>query len=766
MKKSTIIIMLVMLTVLMWQGFPKTYRQAEAGELLKSSGVNELESFGECKPAELTLDERAARVIRFDVDAPPGPGTSRAREKGWQNIMTEDFEGLFPSGDWYTSHSTGASAYYWGRDDYNPYTGTYSAWCAGDHDAGFPDLDPATAEYPVDMSAWMVWGPFSLSDATDAEFLFYYWLDSETNYDFFSRMASVNGTNFFGAQESGNTGGWVGGELDLTDVFTLGDLTGQPEVWVACIFQSDDTVTEPGVFVDDLVLRQDVPGDQSPSIVHTPVTTAPSGSDVSISASITDDVAVTSAQLHYRQAGGGSFTAVAMTSAGDQYTGIIPGSVVTAPGVDYYLSAFDGTNMTYHPMINWETQPHEIQVQDAAPVIVHTPLSTVTGGTPLTITANITDDVAVTGADLYYRRGGESTFFQVSMTSAGDQYTGTVPGSQVASRGLEYYISAMDANNTSFDPADYLAAPHVVRVQVTNLTKPDAQPGGSEQTSYRMFSVPAELSNSSVAAVLEDDLGSYDDTRWRYLRYQDGAWREHPNSVSIAPGQAGWLIVSESGKIIDAGSATSVSTTDPFAITLRPGWNDIALPFDFPVPWRQITVDTASINGPYAYEGQWMLPLTVTYLAPWKGYSINNLTGSNITMMIPPIYGMTASGEETPQQVLSRRADINWFIQLSAQCDQTRDAVNFLGCAATASYERDALDLSEPPGVGDYVSLYFPHHDWSARPGNITTDFRQPIVKGDTWEFVVETNLPGAPVDLRWDNLESLPPSFNATLLD
>ena len=65
MKKSTIIIILVMLTVLMWQGFPKTYRQAEAGELLKSAGVNELESFGECKPAELTLDERAARVIRL-----------------------------------------------------------------------------------------------------------------------------------------------------------------------------------------------------------------------------------------------------------------------------------------------------------------------------------------------------------------------------------------------------------------------------------------------------------------------------------------------------------------------------------------------------------------------------------------------------------------------------------------------------------------------------------------------------------------------------
>ena len=267
MKKTITAIALLMTMFLIWPGGYQTCCQAEAGEPVKYDIIAETEGLGESRPAELILDESASSVVRFDVDGSTSPGLSSTGEKGWQNIMTEDFEGLFPSGGWYTSHSTGAAPYYWGKDDYNPYTGTYSAWCAGDHDAGFPDLDPATAEYPVDMSAWMVWGPFSLSDATDAEFLFYYWLDSETNYDFFSRMASINGTNFFGAQESGNTGGWVGGELNLTDVFTLGDLTGQPEVWVAFIFQSDGSVTEQGVFVDDLVLRQDVAGDQPPSII-------------------------------------------------------------------------------------------------------------------------------------------------------------------------------------------------------------------------------------------------------------------------------------------------------------------------------------------------------------------------------------------------------------------------------------------------------------------------------------------------------------------
>ena len=42
------------------------------------------------------------------------------------------------------------------------------------------------------------------------------------------------------------------------------------------------------------------------------------------------------------------------------------------------------------------------------------------------------------------------------------------------------------------------------------------QPGGTEQTAYRLISVPLNLDDKSPRAVLEDNLGTYDDTRWRF----------------------------------------------------------------------------------------------------------------------------------------------------------------------------------------------------------------------------------------------------------
>lgn len=45
--------------------------------------------------------------------------------------------------------------------------------------------------------------------------------------------------------------------MDLTDVFTLGDLTEQPNVWVALWFHSNSSNNNPvGVYVDDILLQK------------------------------------------------------------------------------------------------------------------------------------------------------------------------------------------------------------------------------------------------------------------------------------------------------------------------------------------------------------------------------------------------------------------------------------------------------------------------------------------------------------------------------
>lgn len=663
MKRSILSVRLLLMAPLLWQGSSWLCSEALAGEPAKSEKATMRAASISREPLARVLGQRDAQVFRLAV--PEGKLQSRASGlQDWQDILSENFEALFPqANNWYTDHSPGFAPYFWGKDDYRPHFGAYSAWCAGDHDPGFPNLDPATAEYPDDMSAWMIWGPFSLSDATDAELLFYYWLDSESGYDFVSWMASIDGANFYGWSGSGNSGGWMAGQLDLTEVYILGDLTGQEQVWIAFIFESDGSIGDVGAFVDDIVLRKKVI-DLPPSIEHTPVSTASEGIDM--------------------------------------------------------------------------------------PVV-----------------ATITDDGGVTGANLHYRRGGESSFTTVILTATRADYSGAIPGSDVTDRGVEYYLSASDGINTSYDPPEnYLTSPHVTRVQVQNLVKAEPQPGGSDQTAYRMISVPLEMDDPDIDSVLEDDLGAYDDTQWRLLRYAEGDYLEHDYAGDFDPGEAFWLIVKEANKTIDAGSGTTVTTADSFAITLNPGWNDIGLPFDFPVSWNQISVDTSRINGPYAYNGQWLLPSSVTYLSPWEGYAIKNLSESDIVLKIPPIFGMGASGAELPFFPLAKLQDVQWFIRLSAQCEQARDGINYLGCSPAALQDRDVLDLSEPPPIGSYVSLYFPHLDWGRYPDRLTTDFRPPIGQGDGWDFVVESNIPNSTVRLSWDEVESVPFSLQAYLLD
>ncbi|MHC4676153.1 MAG: right-handed parallel beta-helix repeat-containing protein, partial [Planctomycetota bacterium] len=197
------------------------------------------------------------RTLTLPQDIAPGPRIVEKQEEGryaqmmaagseWQNIMTEDFEGVFPSGSWVTLGSPT-----WDDTDYDSSTGLRSCWCAAD------GVDPANG-YVDNMNAWAEFGPFSLEDPNNAKLDFWFKNDSEDDYDFFGWYASINGFNFYGYSVSGNSSGWQAETFDLTDVYTLGNLCGQSQVWIAFVFQSDESISGPtytGAYIDDVVLR-------------------------------------------------------------------------------------------------------------------------------------------------------------------------------------------------------------------------------------------------------------------------------------------------------------------------------------------------------------------------------------------------------------------------------------------------------------------------------------------------------------------------------
>lgn len=176
----------------------------------------------------------------------------------WITVLSENFEGNFPGNTWTVrDNDPNSGYYYWGKRNCKNNGGSYSAWSVG---AGDSTLG-CSSNYPNDVYAWMIYGPFSLANATAAELTFDWWSDTEYDYDMFFWGASINGENYYGTQVTGNYSSWTTGEkLDLSAVPTLGNLMGENQVWIAFVFGSDSTVTDKGSFVDDILLRKFVGG--------------------------------------------------------------------------------------------------------------------------------------------------------------------------------------------------------------------------------------------------------------------------------------------------------------------------------------------------------------------------------------------------------------------------------------------------------------------------------------------------------------------------
>ena len=176
------------------------------------------------------------------LKSPAGANAPPIVNAGWTTIMTETFEGLFPSGLWALYGNPT-----WDDDDFKPHAGSWSAWCAN---GGAAALDPQYNNYPNNMNSWMVYGPFDLSDAIDAEVLFYFWNNSEPNLDWFEWRASTDGYTFYGFGVNGDWSSWNYVNYDLAS------LCGNSTVWIAFRFISDSVITNQGAFVDDIVLQK------------------------------------------------------------------------------------------------------------------------------------------------------------------------------------------------------------------------------------------------------------------------------------------------------------------------------------------------------------------------------------------------------------------------------------------------------------------------------------------------------------------------------
>ncbi|MCI0699086.1 putative Ig domain-containing protein [candidate division KSB1 bacterium] len=352
-----------------------------------------------------------------------------------------------------------------------------------------------------------------------------------------------------------------------------------------------------------------------------------------------------------------------------------------------------------------------------------------------------------------------TTFLPRAKTYSAGTFSTRLEAAEVASKGLEYYLETADsAGNRAAWPAGAPRQFQAVIVASPNVVAPAPLATGR----YQIFSIPYNLQNGSPAAVLEDDLGSYDPTTWRLFDYQPGEGNVEfgkPGFDVFAPGHAYWLITT-SPKLYSTGTAHSISTNATFPLALQPGWNLIATPFDFPTAWSAVQLPDGVENNLWAFDGM-RYSSQREDLQPWQGYFLRNLDSLTKTILIAPVVAGNNAAMQKPID-----SEILWQVQLRVSDGEFRDDENHLGAAAAAAETWDRLDLSEPPAIGDYVSLHFDRSDWPRYAGLFTSDFRPANDAAQKWDFTVVATRAGLPVELTWEYSGDLPSDWFFVLED
>ena len=285
-------------------------------------------------------------------------------------------------------------------------------------------------------------------------------------------------------------------------------------------------------------------------------------------------------------------------------------------------------------------------------------------GEELTLSILLTNSQAPASGTLYYRSAGETSF-----TPAPFNGTIPIPNVDVTEDGFVYYIEGPEGTFPARLPQN---RPATQSVFVSSA--PSEASFAPRQ--YSMISVPFNLRDDDITAVL-DEYGPYDPQIWRLLRWNGTDYQEFPNlDDTFSPGTA-FFLVTRLGDRFSIEAGTSVNVSEPYAITLSPGWNQVGTPFGFPVAWADVPVDPNIVNGIAFFDGSEMVqdPTAIPTLLPWQGYFVHNASDNDVALSIPPVpANSTLSIEKQASSSLSR-------VQIIASIDGTglRDSQNWVG---------------------------------------------------------------------------------------
>ena len=167
-------------------------------------------------------------------------------------------------------------------------------------------------------------------------------------------------------------------------------------------------------------------------------------------------------------------------------------------------------------------------------------------------------------------------------------------------------------------------------------------------------------------------------------------------------------------------------------------------------------------------------------LAPWEGYWLKTKQ-ANVMLTLPAPSGLETfiaplpDSFEPPIQppalmtapslahAGAEEGKRDFSLQFALRSASSADLITTLGTQKQAKIAFDTCDQSEPPTLKGTVSAYFNHSDWNTEGGKYNTDYQPTLASGEerTWNLVVYTSEPNAPMKLSWEEaIEQIPPDI------
>ena len=329
-----------------------------------------------------------------------------------------------------------------------------------------------------------------------------------------------------------------------------------------------------------------------------------------------------------------------------------------------------------------------------------------------------------------------------NMTLTAGKWEFTLPVASNGELGAEYKITATNSQGLSAN----VTGKATLTYSGTGMIIP-YNSFGTEQTNYRIISIPLVLDPKTVAAVLEDDLGALKKDVWRIFNYSGTSNVEMNASSTIEPGKGYWLIAKTSASL-DTGPGATVPTTQSFSVPLVSGWNLIGNPYTFNVLWSDVltasglpaTTKIVTYDGAYNLTGD-------TKIDKFEGGFVNVLSATDLKF---PVTKNPAAGRESGTQTAQRKNSIDqsdWEVIINLKNGGKILGMGGVGMNENANLREDIYDEFTVPRFFEYVEM---NHNKRFINSAYAKDI-VPTQQNHEWDFTVETNLIGN-TNLEWDN--------------